>query len=171
MPTGKPIAAKTERMIIMALKKSLDFSNVSEGFDLLPAGTYTCHVFDLSEKSSSKGNDMLKVVLKVSKGEYKGRQIFTNLVFVESALFKIREFLVACGAQIPKKVVAIDFSKCVGKEIKVIVYHRKSKDTDETYADVKKFLSLDADAGGNDGGQASGGSKPDTDEDDEIPFK
>jgi len=155
----------------MALKKNLDFSNVSDGFDLLPAGTYTCHVFDLTEKQSSAGNDMLKVVLKVSKGEYKGRQIFTNLTFVESALFKIREFLLACGAKIEKKAVNIDFSKCIGKEIKVIVYHRKNKDTDETYADVKKFLSLDADAGDTTGGQASGGSKPASDDDDDVPFK
>jgi len=156
----------------MALKKSLDFSNVSEGFDLLPAGTYSCHIFDLTEKQSSAGNDMLKVVLKVSKGEFKGRQIFTNLTFVESAMFKIREFLIAAGAKIEKKAVNIDFSKCVGKEIKVIVYHRKNKDTDETYADVKKFLSLDADVSGagNTGGQPSGGTA-NKDEDDDVPFK
>jgi hypothetical protein len=154
----------------MALKKKLDFSNVSEGFDVLPAGTYTCHVFDLQDKVSSKGNDMLKVTLKVSKGEHKGRQIFTNLVFTESALFKIREFLLACGAQIPKKAVDIDFSKCVGKEVKVIIYHRKNTDTNETYSDVKKFLALNADAG-NDGGQASGSVELNINDDDEVPFK
>lgn len=158
----------------MALKKKIDFSNVSEGFDLIPAGTYTAHIFDLTEKQSSNGNDMLKVVLKVSKGEFKGRQIFTNLTFVESAMFKIREFLVACGAQIGKKAMDIDFSKCVGKEIKVIVYHRKNTQTDEVYADVKKFLNVnDASAATKaSGGQASGEvDTGDAGDDDEVPFK
>jgi len=156
----------------MALKKKMDFSNVSEGFDLLPAGTYTCHIFDLTEKTSSNGNDMLKVVLKVNKGDYKGRQIFTNLTFVESAMFKIREFLVACGAAVGKKAMDVDFSKCIGKEIKVIVYHRKNTQTDEVYADVKKFLNI-AEAPKAVGGQPSGeaaDTSADTD-DDELPFK
>jgi len=162
----------------MALKRKIDFSNVSEGFDLLPAGTYSVHIFDLTEKQSSNGNDMLKVVLKVSKGEFKGRHIFTNLTFVESAMFKIREFLVACGATLGKKAVDIDFSKCVGKEIKVIVYHRKNTQTDETYADVKKFLSLTDASASVSGGQASGGkantasaADESSDDDDDVPFK
>jgi len=162
----------------MALKKKIDFSNVSEGFDLLPAGTYSCHIFDLTEKQSSNGNDMLKVVLKVSKGEFKGRQIFTNLTFVESAMFKIREFLVACGATIGKKSVDIDFSKCVGKEIKVIIYHRKNTQTEEMYADVKKFLPLSAYNASVSGGQPSGeastpppSTPPPADDDDDVPFK
>lgn len=162
----------------MALKRKIDFSNVSEGFDLLPAGTYSVHIFDLTEKQSSNGNDMLKVVLKVSKGEFKGRQIFTNLTFVESAMFKIREFLVACGTTLGKKAVDIDFSKCVGKEIKVIVYHRKNTQTDETYADVKKFLSLTDASASVSGGQASGGKSntapaadESSDDEDDVPFK
>lgn len=167
----------------MALKKSLDFSNVSDSFEVIPAGTYKVHVFELTEKQSSNGNDMFKVVLKVSEGEYKGRQIFTNLTFVETAMFKIREFLIACGAKVEKKALNIDFSKCVGKQIKVIVYHRKNKDTDEVFADVKKFLSLDADASkgasGN-GVKQDAGAKQDADipfignnddDDDGIPFK
>lgn len=152
----------------MALKKKLDFSNVSEGFDLIPAGTYSCHIFDLTEKQSTAGNDMLKVVLKISKGELKGRQIFTNLTFVESAMFKIREFLIAAGAEIPKKAVNIDFSKTVGKEIKVIVYHRKNKD-DETYSDVKKFLPLNAELAGSDASGQPSGEK--TIDEDDVPFK
>lgn len=160
----------------MALKKKLDFTNVSEGFDLLPAGTYNVHVFDLTEKQSSNGNDMLKVVLKVSKGEFKGRQIFTNLTFVESAMFKIREFLVACVGTVPKKSIDVDFSKCVGKECKVIIYHRKNTQTDEVYADVKKFLSLTAETPAASGGKASSGATSpaaDTsaDDDDDVPFK
>lgn len=124
----------------MALKKTLDFSNVNDSFELLPAGTYTCNIFDLVEKQSTNGNDMLKITLKINKGDFKGRQIFTNLTFVESALFKVREYLVAVGAKIEKKPTGVDFSKTIGKEIKVVLFHRKNATTDETYCDVKKFL-------------------------------
>lgn len=161
----------------MALKKSLDFTNVSDSFETIPAGTYKVHVFELTEKQSSAGNDMFKVVLKVSEGEYKGRQIFTNLTFVENAMFKIREFLLACGAKVEKKALNIDFSKCIGKQIKVIVYHRKNNETQEVFADVKKFLPLDAETGnaGNSNNSAnsdvpfSGGST--NNDDDDVPFK
>lgn len=162
----------------MALKKSLDFSNVSDSFEVIPAGTYKVHVFELTEKQSANGNDMFKVVLKVSEGEHKGRQIFTNLTFVENAMFKIREFLLACGAKVEKKALNIDFSKCVGKQIKVIVYHRKNNDTGEVFSDVKKFLPLDGDVSGN---STASSASPKADvpfndnnnsiDDDDIPFK
>lgn len=154
----------------MALKKTMDFSNVSEGFDLLPAGTYSVHIFNLEEKTSSNGNDMLKLTLKVSKGEYKGRQIFTNLTFVESAMFKIREFLIAVGAKIEKKSVNIDFSKTIGKEVKVIVYHRKNTQTDETYSDIKKFLPV-SDTSASVTATAANAATAADEEEDELPFK
>lgn len=161
----------------MAYKKSLDFTNVSDTFELIPAGTYKAHVFELTEKVSTAGNDMFKVVLKISEGELKGRQVFTNLTFVENAMFKIREFLLACGAKVEKKAVNIDFSKCIGKQIKIIVSHRTNKDTGDVFADVKKFLSLDADTSGSTTGNSnidsdlpfSGGDNKNNDDD--VPFK
>lgn len=167
-------------MNCMAMKRKLDFTNVTDGFELIPKGTYNVHVFELQEKTASTGNEMLKVILKISDGEYKGRQLFTNLVFVETALFKIREFLQACGATIPKKTVDIDFSKCIGKKIKVEVTHRTTKEKpDEPFSDVKKFLpfaAVDTKGKGKDKVNASvdDGNPPDTQDDDdseEVPFK
>jgi len=153
----------------MALKKKLDFTNVTDGFELLPKGTYPVYVFELQEKTATTGNEMIKVILKVADGEFKGRQIWTNLVFVETALFKIREFLVACGATVPKKTVDIDFNKCIGKKVKVEVIHRTTKEKpDEPFTDVKKFLPFAA----SDTSNGIPDSPPDTkDEDDEVPFK
>jgi len=148
----------------MSLKRKLDFTNVEDGFTLIPKGVYSVYVFELQEKTSTAGNDMMKVILKIADGEYKGRQIFTNLTFVESAMFKIREFLVACGCQVPKKAMDIDFTKCIGKKINVEIAHRTSKEKpDEPFADVKRFLSTEV---------SDGKTPPETKDDEaDVPFK
>jgi hypothetical protein len=155
----------------MAMKRKLDFTNVEEGFSLIPKGIYAVYVFDIQEKTSSAGNDMMKVILKIADGEFKGRQVFANLTFVDTAMFKIREFLVACGATIPKKTVDIDFSKCVGKKIRIEVQHRTSKEKpDDPFADVKKFLPLTDSATV---AIANNSNPPETADDkaEELPFK
>lgn len=152
----------------MALKKTLDFSNVSDGFELVPAGTYSVNIFEIIEKTSGNGNDMLKLTLKINSGKLKGRQLFTNLVFVEAAMFKIREFLQAVGAKIEKKSSNVDFSKTVGKEIKVLVIQKKNNETGEMYNDIKKFLPV---SDTSDLATASSEGKEDDSEEDELPFK
>lgn len=152
----------------MGLKRKLDFTNTEDGFTLIPKGVYPAFVFSIEEKVSTTGNDMLKVVLKIADGEFKGRQIFTSLVFVEAAMFKIKEFLTACGVNVPKKAVDIDFSKCMGKKIKIEINHRASKDKpDELFADVKKYISPTA-------APTSSTTPPathDDDDDEALPFK
>ncbi len=156
---------------VMALKRRLDFTNVTDGFELIPKGIYNVYVFEMKEGTSGAGNDTMKLILKVADGEYKGRQIWTNLTFVESAMFKIREFLQACGSTVPKKALDIDFTKCIGKKLKVEVVHRTSKEKpDEPFADVKKFMPLNA---SNDDAVGSGNPPPtqDNDNEDNVPFK
>jgi hypothetical protein len=152
----------------MAMKKKLDFTNVSEGFETLPKGVYDFYVFEMKEGLSQAGNEKMDVILKVADGEHKGRQVWSNLTFVETAMFKIREFLIACGAEVPKKAVDIDFSKCIGKKIRAEVYHRPNKnDPEKPYADIKQYFpknSPKTDSKNDD-------TPPATIDSDEIPFK
>lgn len=102
----------------MTVKRRIDFTYTSDGIQPLPAGEYVMHVFDVADKSSKDGAPGVNVTLKVAEeGEYKGRTIFYYLSEREGALWKVRGFLEACGAQIPKKAVMVDYGKCLGKTL------------------------------------------------------
>jgi hypothetical protein len=151
----------------MAMKKKLDFTNVSEGFETLPKGVYDFYVFEMKEGISQAGNEKMDVTLKVADGEYKGRQVWTNLTFVETAMFKIREFLIACGADVPKKAIDIDFSKCIGKKVRAEVIHRSNKENpDKPFADIKQYFPKDSSKT-----SSNDNAPPTTIDSNEIPFK
>ena len=106
----------------MAVKKlNLDFTNVSEGFKTVAPGKYEAFVFDVTDKVSSSGNTMFEVILKIAEGEYKGSQLWHYLVITEKALFRTRDFLMACGIEVPKSSFNVDMNICIGKKVLVTV--------------------------------------------------
>lgn len=145
----------------MAVKRKIDFTNASEGFKLLPEGEHVCHVFDVADKTSKAGDPGVNVTLKVAEGELKGQSTFYYLLETQNTLWKVREFLEACGAQIPKKAVMVDYDKCLGKKVVIDVKHNEYNG--KTYANVDSIRKYtegeDAEVGGGDG-----------DDDEEIPF-
>lgn len=107
------------------MKAKFDFTNVQDGFELIPKGEYPCLLFDVNLKETRKGDDMYVLVLKIIDGEYKGRQLFYNLPVMPQTMWKIRETLEAFNMEIPQAVVEVDFDELLGKKCIAIVGHRE----------------------------------------------
>lgn len=95
----------------------LDFTNVESG-GKCPDGQYKATVKEISQETSdNSGSDYLKVKLEASNDS----TLFTNLSLQPQALWKMRDFLEACGRDVPKKAVDIDLDDIIGDELGVIV--------------------------------------------------
>lgn len=122
------------------MKANFDFSKI-DTFETLPQGEYTCFLFDVNVKPTSKGDQMYVLVLKVAEGEYKGRQLFCNLPVLPQTMWKIKETLEAFGAEIPKKAVQVDFDDYLGKKCVAVVDHREWNG--KMKEDVQNLIPLD----------------------------
>lgn len=107
------------------MKAKFDFSNVSDGFELLPKGDYPCFLFDVNHKETKKGDDMYVLVLKVADGHHKGRQLFYNLPVMPSTMWKIKETLETFGMEVPKAAAEVDFDDLLGRMCVAVVRHRE----------------------------------------------
>lgn len=135
------------------MKAKFDFSNVSDGFELLPKGDYPCFLFDVNHKKTQKGDDMYVLVLKVADGEHKGRQLFYNLPVMPSTMWKIKETLETFGMEVPKAVAEVDFDDLLGRMCMAVVGHREWQGKDRE--DVQTLKPYDGE-----------GFEPD----DDVPF-
>jgi len=142
------------------------------GFELLPKGNYPCFVYDMTAGESENNNPKAEVVLKIAKGEHKGRQLWVNLTFTKKAWWKVVEFLKAVGIDpendLPKDVkdqyelVASIKEDILGSKVIAQVGHRKWQGEDRE--DVKKVLKPKEDFDAEiDEGTAEDGA-------DEVPF-
>ena len=113
-------------------KFQADFTNVSDG-GRLPAGEYVCKVTKC-EVTQGQAAKNLKWTLTVGLGEMKGSTMIHNTSLSVKALFKLREFMIACGQDVPKAVMAVDTDKLIGSVvgIKVIDGTYVDKTTGET---------------------------------------
>jgi hypothetical protein len=70
----------------------VDFANVDDvqDFSPLPDGKYLCMLADLEEGSTRHGDEMWRLKFQVAEGEYKGRYVFDNLVFSDSAMKRVK---------------------------------------------------------------------------------
>lgn len=125
-------------------------------FELLSNGTYQCFVYDLEGVVASTGNPMIKVTLKVATGEYHNRMLWTNLVLVPKAFFKVTEFFDAVEydmdelpeeAETASEIVAACKDEIVGCKVLAVVSSRKGTGdyAGNTYQDVKKVKKPEAD--------------------------
>jgi hypothetical protein len=89
---------------------------------VLPEGDYEFVVDDAGEKESSKGNPMIELQLLV---EHDGAQVrvFDNLVFVESAFWKIDLFRFSTGDELVEgQTVNFEAEDCIGRRGKCHLY-------------------------------------------------
>ena len=83
------------------IKKQYEEENQDGDFETLPVGEYPCFVYELEgTQAKSSGNPMLKITLKVAKGDYKNRQLWVNAVLTAKAWWKVEEFFEAVGYDI-----------------------------------------------------------------------
>src|ERR1051325_4964372 len=76
----------------------IDFAKVPDISAPVPAGQYDATIVKAEAGISKAGNPMIKLRWRIDDdGEYYHRQIFDNLVFTETALWRVRQFLAAIG--------------------------------------------------------------------------
>jgi len=98
------------------MKFKADFTNVSEGGGFLPEGSYICKVTKAELKQGQKGK-YINWELTVGVGDQKGSKAYYITSLSVKALFKLREFMIACGLDVPKKVIDIDTDQILGKVV------------------------------------------------------
>ena len=121
-------------------------------FTPLPIGTYKGIIFDLQATESKNGKAMIKVTFKLTDGDYKNRQIFSNYIMNAASWWKFRELLIAAQydtAQLPKQVkdhyelLSYIKNDMLGKSVWLKVGQREYEGN--IYNDVKKVTPAEND--------------------------
>lgn len=111
----------------------IDWKNVSdEQFVLIPEGDYEVTITEVNESETQKGDEMWKLKLAISEGEYKGKTILTQLVFNDGGYGNIKKLYSAIfGAKLPKNCETSDI---LDEKVIVTVVHTEYNG--KTYANV-----------------------------------
>lgn len=75
---------------------NLDFSNVQEGFPLLPEDDYTLVITDCEVKEAANGNSQNIIVkMEVSGGDHDGHKLLQYINVQASTMWRVKQFFVA----------------------------------------------------------------------------
>lgn len=108
-------------------KYNVDFTNASDGFTLPPEGDYICKVKSVEMKEGPKGK-YLNWTLVIGTGPSKGTSVFHMTSFSPNALFGLRNFLIACGQDVPKKAFTVNTDLCINKVVGGTLVHQEYED-------------------------------------------
>lgn len=76
----------------------INFADVPDANEPVPAGTYNCTIVAAEPKTSKANNPMIAIRWRIDdEGPAHKRNIFDNLVFTPAALWKVRQVLEAIG--------------------------------------------------------------------------
>lgn len=104
-------------------KQILDFTNVKESSGInpkhRPAGDYRVKVTKVTEEPTKKDPKKLQWIFVMVPTDMQSAAYPYYCQLEENTLWKIRNLLIACGIDVPKKRVNVDPSKLVGREIGV----------------------------------------------------
>ena len=103
---------------------NIDFTDVGDGFSIVPEGDYVCKVKSITLEDGNKGK-YLKWTLVIGTGPEKGSQVFHNTTLVPAGLFNLRNTIIACGFDVPKSVIQINTDNYIGKIVGITVRHRE----------------------------------------------
>lgn len=115
-------------------KWKLDFSEVEDTPEILP-GKYLVKVKSIEKKEGSE-YPYLQWELTIVSGKGKGLNIRHITSLKPSALFNLRNTLVALGLNVPKSAISLDPDKLIGRQMGVEVTMRPYEGKD--YPNVKK---------------------------------
>lgn len=121
------------------MKRNIDFTNSDNKFEPIPAGHYVGYVFDIVDKPDRNGGSGVNVTFKVSEGDHAGRQAISYYSETPGGVWRIRELLEACGAQVPKRVVQVDYDRCLGKKVEFDISYPARSDG-KSFAEVKNVV-------------------------------
>jgi hypothetical protein len=145
-----------------AKKKILDFTNVKDRGPFnpkhKPSGGYLGHIAKVEETTSQAGNDQW--VFTVTLPDDATAAYPYRCLFDEKQLWKIRNLCVAAGLTVPKKKVALDPNKLVGKDIGIQL------EDDEYDGKLKSVIDAVFPASELDAADEAGGDEDDVTEED-----
>lgn len=115
-----------------AKKMNLDFSKVKDGGNFnkkrIPSGDYLATITKVEDSpAKGDGSDMLLFSIKIDKHPSSVLPYYCKIQ--ENQLWKLRNIFIAAGMSIPKRKMAVDPNKVVGKKIGVTI--------EDTYYDEK----------------------------------
>lgn len=141
----------------MGKKLNIDLTGV-ESFQRAAEGIHNVKVATTEIKQSQGGNDMIVVSFEVTKGADKGARVYENFPLVDTALWKLKNFLQAIGMKADGKI-SLDVDRLVGKTCAINVKHEEYEG--KLRARVESIMKLEIAEADSD----------DEDEDDDIPFE
>lgn len=157
-----------------ASKQSIDFTNVKEGGSFskkhMPAGDYLARVTkveDAMPKDKSDKTPMWLFTIQLKETPSATYPYYCKLQ--ENQLWKVRNLLVAAGINVPKKKVAVDPNKLIGKLVAVSL--DDTEYNDKMQSEVAAVFSpneLDGDTGVDDEDEDDV-EEPDDDDEEETP--
>lgn len=107
----------------------MNFTPLSEDqitkLSLLEKGEYPFEVRDAKQKTSSKGNEMLELILCIWDKE--GREHIVYDYLMEAFLFKLKHFADAVGLADKYDLGKIEFHECIGKQGVCKIYIKEDK--------------------------------------------
>lgn len=107
-------------------KIAADFTNVEDGFQLVPEGDYVGKVTKVTVEEGDKGK-YFAVTITIGTGEMKGQKLFRNLSMSPKALWMLRSALIAMGVDVPKSKFVVDTDQMMGKVVGISVGHGEWK--------------------------------------------
>ena len=117
---------------------SVDMTGV-ETFSKVSEGIHTVRVKEINTSTNQAGDDALRVVFEVTKGNDKGGRLFETFTLIDKALWKFKAFLKAVGAKHEGKI-KIDLDKLIGKICDVEVFWNEYNG--QTYAKISDYYPI-----------------------------
>lgn len=147
-------------------KLKVDMSGV-ESYTRCPEGEHVVRVKKLEMGTvQGSGDDALKAVFEVIKGDGKGCQVFETFSLGEKALWKLKQFLVAIGTKADGKL-SLDLDKLEGKTCVIDVIHEEYNGSKR--AKISNYSKLSADSDEDDEDEEE--LDEDDEDEDEKPIK
>jgi len=124
-------------------KMKIDFSGVSEDGFVAP-GNHVAKVMGITKEPGTGEFPYLKWDLMIVQGASKGLHINHITSLKPSALFNLRNTLVALGIEVPKAAITFDPDALKGKMLGIEVFLKMQDDKE--YSNVKKVFPAKATA-------------------------
>lgn len=154
-------------------KRVLDFSNVKDNSGInpkhRPAGDYRVKISKVTEEAKKNAPNEFQWVFVMVPTDMQSAAYPYYCQLDEKTLWKIRNLLIACGIDVPKKRVNVDPQKLVNREIGVTLdddeYEGKLKSVITAVFPASDLDDEDAPADTDDGGDAEDVADDVSDED------
>ena len=119
----------------------INFDEVPDS-DLVAEGRYRCVIERIVEKTSSQGNEMWRLRLRIIEGQYQNQKISDNLVFSEKALSRVKMLCKAVGIPV---VGAFDLQPqhLYEKEVAIDVIHEEYQGQKQAKVPFRGYFAVE----------------------------